>query len=630
MSATIGTIAGTTGLGSERQVVWAPVSQLWWAFQFTGTVTLSSWHSPDGVTWTAGATRTVVGHGSEGRDLMVRCKAISGIDTVWFQYVGTPTVVYSTRVLRATINATTITYHTTDTVVSQTNILGALTAPAYSGGGLDVATNNKVHALNGALDPSQDILWVGTTTADPASAEQATPPTWPVAAPTVVDNSQAAEVKSGHLFAMPGGDLFYVGDDGSAHSTCTGVTSYKLPSGGSWATVGSATGTVSAFDKNDWSAIKRTDTDIHLVYRSSTGALVHRRYNGTSWSAGQTIPTQASLAGGGTPLCTDGTSVWLGVIDTDGNNTVRYIQWTSGDYTGHADAWDGAWSVLEGSSATRTFLGMAQDTDGAQHLLAYWTEGSSMVAAVVTAAFPPDPPGLANEDAVSALGTSSASATLDIIFTGTQPTATKSQKICVGFWGSMSVARTITSVVDLATSPNTYIAVAAASSVVGAQGCWVYYLDLPISATWSGNYTVRVTFSGAMTEADGGAIAYSNMQSGGPTATNAATASGAAAAPGSVTPPATPATYFAVVTDATAANPATFTWPAPFLVKISQTNGSVQQAGSIGRALNSSGTQNPSITIDNALWNAGIAVFPGAPYSPTIYQAPFPRLSGLR
>lgn len=625
MSATIGTIAGTTGLGSARQVVWAPVSQLWWAFQFTGTATLASWSSSDGSSWSAGATFTLPqNHLSEGRDLMVTCKPISGIDVIWFTFVTTPTTVYAQYALRATVSGSTITYHSSATKISQTNISGALAIPRYSSGGLEVGTDNKVHAVNGALDPNQDITWIGTTNADPGTAEQVTGPTWGIQ--TVIDNGQTATVKSGMTFAMPSGDLFHIGDDGSADSTLTDLVSYTLPSGGSWSTVGSALGgTIGAVGKNNWGAVKRTDSDIHLVYRTSAGVLTHRRYDGTSWSAGQIIPSQSNLDGGGVALCSDGVSVWLAIIDTDGANTIRYIQWASNDYTGHGDAWK-SWQVLEGSSATRTFLGLARDTNGSFILLAYWTEGSSMMAATAEALFPDDPPGLANRDALSALGTSLASTTVDVVFTGTQPTASKRQKIIVGFWANYSTPRTVSTVADLCTSPNTYTATA--SNVGSAQGAWIYWLDLPVGATWSGNYTIRVTFSGATTAAEGGAIAYSNMASGAPTAINNNTGTSTTATPGSCTPPEAPATYFVVVTDATGANPATFTWPAPYLKEITQSNGSGNQAGSVGDALNSSGARNPSITIDSSLFNAAQAVFPGAPAIGNTYVQAFPQTSG--
>lgn len=546
-------------------------------------------------------------HSSEGRDLMVAYKSINGIDTVYLTYVLTPTVVYSQRVRRATISGTTITYHTTDTLLSQVNIVLPLSTPAFSSGGIEFDSSNKVHVLNGALDPNQDISWTGNAT-DPGTAEQATPPTWGTV--TVVDNSQSNTVKSGYTCDVGGGNLLHIGDDGTADATLTALKSYSYPPGGSWSGNGSLTGTISAIDKNDWGAITRTTTDVHVVYRASTGSLVHKRWNGTAWGTGQTIPAQNNLAGGGIALTSDGVSVWLAVIDTDSANTVRYIQWTSGDYTGHGDAWEGAWSVVESASSTKTFLGCPKATDGNFTALFYWTEGTNFVAATASAPFPPDPPGLANRDAVSGLGTGAASATLAIPFTGTQPP--KGDKIIVGFWASYGSAPTITSVKDNAAVQNTFTA-AGASNVGGAQGVWIYWLDMPPGSSWSGNYTVTVTFSAAVTQSAGGAIAYSNMQVGGPSAVNNNTGSGASATSGAANPGVGFATYFAAVTDATGANPATFTWAVPFLKEVTQTNGATSQAGSVGDALNNTGSQNAAITIDNALWNAAIAVFFGAP-----------------
>lgn len=625
MSSTIGTIAGTTGLGSARQAVWAGNSALWWAFQFTGTVTLASWSSPDGVTWTARATHTLpAAHGSEGRDLWVACKTINNIDTVWFGYVITPTSTHTVKALRATISGTTITYHTLDTTISDGTATGALATPAYSSGGWDFDSLSKIHCVNGALDINQNVS--ATRATDPGAAEQATAPTWT----TVVGlQTMAKTTKSGFVADTDSGTVLYLGDDATDDVTCTGLVSHKFDSS-TWSSITSPISGIAAINKNDWGAVKRTASDVHMVYRDSTGSLKHKRWNGTAWGAGQTIPAQSNLAGGGIALTSDGASVWLAVIDTDAANTVRYIQWSSGDYTGVGDAWAAAWSVAEASSATRSFLGAVRDVAN-QTALFYWTEGTSMVAVTASAPAPPDPPGLVNRDALSVLGSSSATNVVTTTFSGAQkPLASRGQKICVGFWASYSVQPTITSVQDNAASVNNYTAVPAASNVGGVQGQWVYWLDLPLNASWTGDYSVTITFSGNVTEADAGAIAISNAQSGAPTATNSATGSSAAAAPGSANPPAAPAYYFVVITDATGANPATFTWPAPFLKEITQSNGSVQQAGSIGDALNNSGAQNPSVTIDNALWNAGIAVWPGAPTSPNIYQPAFPRISGLK
>jgi hypothetical protein len=604
MSSVIGSIAGTTGLGSARQIVWAANTQLWWAFQFTSTTTLSSWSSSDGITWTPRTSFTLsAAHSSEGRDLMLTTKVINNIDTIWITYVGTPTGIFSQRAIRATVSGTIITYHTTDTTISDGSSIGSLNAPIYSSSGWEIDSLNKIHCVGGALDVNEDVS--ATRATDSGLIEQATPPTWTtVVGLQVMSNS----VKSGFIADTASGTIVYLGDGGTNNVTCTSLVSWKFD-GSTWSSITSPVNNISAINKNDWGAVKRTTSDIHLVYRDSTGSLIHWRYNGVSWFAGQSIVNQNNASGSGIALTSDGVSVWLAVIGTDAANSVRYIKWTSNDYTGNGDAWDSVWSDVETSTATRTFLGATKDVAN-QTALFYWTEGSNMVAATAAALAPPDPPGLANRDVVSPLGSGAASATLLITFTGTQPP--KGDKIVVGFWASFSSVPTISSVKDNAAVQNTYVA--SASSIGSTtQGVWIFWLDLPMSATWTGNYVITVTFSASVNESDGGAIAYSNMQLGAPTDINNNTNSSAAATPGSVNPTLTPATYFVVVTDATASNPATFTWPAPFLSEVSQLNGATQQAGSVGDALNNSGAQNPSITINNSLWNAVIAAFPGAP-----------------
>ena len=58
----------TFQLGSERHVIWAINDAQFWAFGYTSTATLASWSSPDGVTWTAGATHALSNaHGGDGR-----------------------------------------------------------------------------------------------------------------------------------------------------------------------------------------------------------------------------------------------------------------------------------------------------------------------------------------------------------------------------------------------------------------------------------------------------------------------------------------------------------------------------------------------------------------------------------
>lgn len=394
MSTTIAAVAGTTvsGLGTSRHVIYGTNSGYYWAFAFTGTSVLSTYYSTDNTSWSAGATHTLTNaHNSEGRNLAVSCKAIGSYDVVHIAIafkVGTTQIGMHT--IRATIVGTTFTFHSSETTFNSgttdpDNLFWA--APT-----VEFDTSNRVHvggpwasassSYNGAMDEQGSGV-------DPGTAEQMTPLSW---TDNQIDASQLTERRSGCLLDLGSGTMGFVADNGSATATTTGLEWATWPGSGAWSQgsgLGNVdvTGTISAIDHNDWGVIARVYTDVHVVYRNAAGALKHRRWDGTSWSNGQTIPAQTSLAGGGIALTTDGRSIWLSVIDTDAPNTIRTIRWVSDAFTGTGDAWDAAWTATESSSQTRTFIGSPRDVVNTIGL-AYWTEGSNLVAATFVAVTP--------------------------------------------------------------------------------------------------------------------------------------------------------------------------------------------------------------------------------------------------
>jgi len=611
MSTTIAAVAGTTGsgLGSARHVIYAQNSGNWWAFSFTSINVLSSWYSPDNVSWTASTTKTLGNlHLSEGRNLQVAYKLIGSLDVVAFTYEISVSGGNQVFEFRATIGGTTITYHTAESSIGSTAFL--LTSPAYSSGGLEFDSSNKLHVANGALQ-DQDADWTKST-ADPGTGEQATAPTW--SAVTLIDNSQSNEVKSAYLVDLGATHMGLICDNATADSTFTGLQWFTYD-GSAWNSDSGNTkasgGTFTAIDKNNWGAVAVSATDVHLVYRTSTGSFIHRRYNGTTWSAGQTIPTQTNLAGGGIALGSDGISVWLSIIDTDSPNTIRTIRWTSLAYNDIADAWDGTWTAAETSTATRAFIGCSRDVAN-QTLLIYWTEGSNLVATLISAISPPDPPGIINRDTISALGSGvSPATTLAITTSGTLPKAGVDKVVCI-FWASFAATPTINSVVDNATFPNNLTA-SVNSIRANAQAIWLYWLDLPAGATLGATYVATVTFSAAPTEFDGVLISYSGLKQGGPVSTNNNSGATASATPGSVTNPLN-SLYTLGVTDNSGNNPATLTVAAPFLRQVAQLNGVSQQCGCFADVINTTGAQNPTTTFESSFnWQAIIAVWQSNP-----------------
>jgi hypothetical protein len=484
VSSTIAAVAGTnnSGLGSERHVVYAINSARWWAFGFTGTLTLASWYSADGVTWTAGATQTLAhAHNGEGRNLSVAYKNIGNRDVV---HLSLPHKILTTNiawsVIRATISGTVITYHTVETVLNT----GTSDADSlfWAGTSVEFDSNTLVHVGGGWIDSASDgAMSEATSTTDPGTAEQMTALTW---TSHDMDSTMATETRSGYMVDLGNGSMGYMTDNGSAVNTMTGLEWATWSGSGAWAPdpgLGNVTvtGTISAIDRNDWGAVGARTSDVHVVYRSGTNTYQHRRFDGISWSDGQTIPTQNSLAGGGVALCSDGASIWLCVIDTDTANTVRYIQWIPQDHSGVADAW-GTWQAAETSTQTRTWIGCTKDVVSQTGLI-YWSEGSNLVAVTFTGITPADPPFV---QAMEGYGSSVSSVNVQFA----NPVAAGNRIIVMVGLGN-NVGSTLNTITDSA--GNTYNADA---SAIGQNNG--YMRSAPILAGGGTRITVTVSITG--------------------------------------------------------------------------------------------------------------------------------------
>jgi hypothetical protein len=134
--------------------------------------------------------------------------------------------------------------------------------------------------------------------------------------------------RSNAMFSLGSGNMLYIGDNGGG-STFTNLQ-WTSGAGSSWATMSSVFGSaVTATDPNAWGAAARTTSDVHAVALSNnSNAYVHARYNGSSWSAGDTVPTLTYGTNSGIFLASDGTNVFAHVLDGSGN--VQQSQWISG------------------------------------------------------------------------------------------------------------------------------------------------------------------------------------------------------------------------------------------------------------------------------------------------------------
>ena len=174
--------------------------------------------------------------------------------------------------------------------------------------------------------------------------------------------------RSSALVALASGNAFVIGDNQASSTTYTQLQS-SLWNGTSWGTAANVFGSslVPGQDHNAWGIAKPSNADIHAVSLSdNSSTYLHARFNGTSWSAGDTIPTLAYGTLSGVALASDGTSVWAFVFDTSKN--LQYSKWVSG--TG----WS-AWTILE-SARTNAPAYLTACYNGSNTIGLAWTENT--------------------------------------------------------------------------------------------------------------------------------------------------------------------------------------------------------------------------------------------------------------
>jgi hypothetical protein len=114
---------------------------------------------------------------------------------------------------------------------------------------------------------------------------------------------------------------------------------------------------------NDWDVVEVGANDLRVVRRALDGTFDHLRYDGTTWTTLAAPASDPGLAESGLVLLTDGTQVAVVTIASDAASSVRMVVWDG-------SAW-GAWSTLEGSTASRRYLS-AWSSPG--HNAVLWTE----------------------------------------------------------------------------------------------------------------------------------------------------------------------------------------------------------------------------------------------------------------
>ena len=346
-----GTAVAPSGRPSQSHLIYAENAALWWLFWVDGgsTGTLRTASSPDGVTWTARGTLTLSSNQDRGSNFAVAYKNISSTDVVM---IGLNYYVSATqqrvRYVRATISSTTITFGTEGQIIADINTSDT----SNNEGGIAVAfaSDNYAHlaqSLAGGGGTS-DYGWSYLSKATNADSGSSWTSGWPSTGVSMVNGSNYNNADV--IMPAASGAMVWVGTDMAGYLAFTNLT-YKIQSTWSANFTGNVLASgITSQDQNDWHACRVDDTHYHAVVRTGSNTFTHRTCNGSTWAAGASITNQNTKAGAGLFLASDGTDVWLFIVDSDAANTIRYVKYTTASGT-----W-GSWTALVTTTKTRTFL----------------------------------------------------------------------------------------------------------------------------------------------------------------------------------------------------------------------------------------------------------------------------------
>jgi hypothetical protein len=363
-------MTAATGRPSQGHLVYAQNQGAFWCLYLTSTGSLSaaystnggsSWSAPTGSPFTLAHT-----HSSQGRSFSFGYGNISSTDVLYMlaRYSSSSnSLLYSRFTLGSTWTNTTAETSTTGTTSIDGN--GNVLLPSNGKVILGVCTSTPATFYNVASNADVGSSW----TAGFAG----------------FTNAGSSAGSSAAMSDIGSGNRVEIWDNG-AGSTWTNLTWRTFTPPSTNVSTGSVfASSVTATDANAWGQCAVSTSDIHVVGLSdNSSSYIHRRFNGSSWSAGDSIGSLAYGTNSGVSLVTDGTSVWAAVIDTSKN--IQTNKWTSGV------GW-GGWSVLEATRAnTPSYITGAYDSTNAR-IMWIWNESTGANFNIVGSLLTPTPAG---------------------------------------------------------------------------------------------------------------------------------------------------------------------------------------------------------------------------------------------
>jgi hypothetical protein len=356
----VGAITQPTGLAQETHLLYATASARWWLFWIEDAepYELQATSSVDFTTWTAATPLALPGSLDEqGGDFSVAYASIAGVDVVHISLdlqfpdvdAGPDRRHYHAR---ASLSGGAILY---DAPFEMTMVTDPKLEPP-DGPATIVTSDHRVWDSSGwanTMGTGNEVAWQSEGFENGTSWDGMMGLAQPIAAETNTVNARAFAVAGGSLVA------FWELADEEPDPTNVAWSQNGILGWGTPAKVFPS----NPQSANDWDVIPVSASDLRVVRRSLDGTFDHLRYDGTTWTTLGAPPADPGLAESGLVLLTDGTRVGLVTIASDAASSVRMIEWDG-------TAW-GAWSTLEGSTASRRYLS-AWSSPG--HNAVMWTQ----------------------------------------------------------------------------------------------------------------------------------------------------------------------------------------------------------------------------------------------------------------
>lgn len=353
----------------------------YWFFYYdsANTKVLQPMRSSDFVTWNLGAGLGITGDtGNEGRDFSVAYADVSGHDVIHFVGSHQNNGIHGAYHFGVELSGPSIQGYAGETLVTSTTFFLSPAEP--DGPAIAVGSDHNVtlatgwfnqNGLNGHnFDTVANMDVYQSTSPDTGSGNAGTPGAerlhhW---VSTYVNNRALVALDSGKVLAV-----WPEADDASAPDSSDLSWAW---SGDGWQdpTTRLVFGAVSPTATNDWAVCGVTPTVVHAVRRKVDSSandtfddMVFDASNG-AWSPGASIPTQPGIYGTGVALVTNGSHMLLFSVASDGHNSIVYTRFDGTSWS--------AWQTLVGGSAKRAFLS-GSGCANRDHAMITWTEGAA-------------------------------------------------------------------------------------------------------------------------------------------------------------------------------------------------------------------------------------------------------------